>query len=129
MLHPQHELADLFREKFPAERTFSWWDYRGGAFHRKQGLRIDFLLATPTAMRRVHAVPTQPGRIAVSSVMVDGEVARRRKVGDGTVMEIATKRGPWYQICWAYCSSTVSGRIDSAAAGKSRARNTNRIRV
>ncbi len=34
----------------PSTRTtqaFSWWDYRGGAFHRKQGLRIDLLLATP----------------------------------------------------------------------------------
>ena len=36
---------DLFRERFPDEQKFSWWDYRGGAFHRKMGLRIDFLLA------------------------------------------------------------------------------------
>jgi len=48
--------VDVFREKFPDTRAYSWWDYRGGAFHRKQGLRIDFLLATPAAMERVRAV-------------------------------------------------------------------------
>ncbi|MGF1614833.1 MAG: exodeoxyribonuclease III [Gammaproteobacteria bacterium] len=39
--------VDLYRHQFPANRAFSWWDYRGGAFHKQQGLRIDFLLATP----------------------------------------------------------------------------------
>ena len=27
--------VDVFREKFPDLQAFSWWDYRGGAFHRK----------------------------------------------------------------------------------------------
>lgn len=40
-------LVDLFRHRHPDLQAFSWWDYRGGAFHRKQGLRIDFLLASP----------------------------------------------------------------------------------
>jgi len=48
--------ADVFREMHPDAQAFSWWDYRGGAFHRKQGLRLDILLATPAAMRRVRAV-------------------------------------------------------------------------
>jgi exodeoxyribonuclease-3 len=39
-------MIDLFRHLKPDEQMFSWWDYRGGAFHRKQGLRIDFLLGT-----------------------------------------------------------------------------------
>jgi len=39
-------LIDLYRHHNPDEQAFSWWDYRGGAFHRKQGLRIDFVLAT-----------------------------------------------------------------------------------
>ncbi len=39
-------LTDLFRNKYPDAQEFSWWDYRGGAFHRKHGLRIDFILAT-----------------------------------------------------------------------------------
>ena len=40
-------LVDLFRERYPDHKAFSWWDYRGGAFHRNQGLRIDFILGTP----------------------------------------------------------------------------------
>jgi exodeoxyribonuclease-3 len=48
--------SDVFRELHPDEPAYSWWDYRGGAFHQNQGLRIDFLLATPTALARVRAV-------------------------------------------------------------------------
>lgn len=47
---------DLFREMHPDERKFSWWDYRGGAFHLGQGLRIDFLLGTESAAKRLEAV-------------------------------------------------------------------------
>lgn len=46
-------LCDTFRELYPEEQQFSWWDYRGGAFHRGMGLRIDFVLATPTLMDEV----------------------------------------------------------------------------
>ena len=49
-------LMDIYREFFPKTQAFSWWDYRGGAFHKKQGLRIDFLLATENVMARVHSV-------------------------------------------------------------------------
>jgi exodeoxyribonuclease-3 len=49
-------LVDVYRHIHPDTQAFSWWDYRGGAFHRKQGLRIDFLLATPPALARVRAV-------------------------------------------------------------------------
>ena len=48
--------VDVYRRLFPDTQAFSWWDYRGGAFHRKHGLRIDFLLATPKAMERVRSV-------------------------------------------------------------------------
>lgn len=51
-------LIDLFRETHPAEQTFSWWDYRGGAFHRNMGLRIDLLLGTRPVMGRVESVGT-----------------------------------------------------------------------
>jgi exodeoxyribonuclease III len=44
---------DLFRAKHPVEQTFSWWDYRAGCFHKKQGLRIDFLIGTPDVASRV----------------------------------------------------------------------------
>lgn len=48
--------TDLYRAKFPETQEFSWWDYRGGAFHRKQGLRIDFLLGTPAIVDRLRSV-------------------------------------------------------------------------
>jgi exodeoxyribonuclease-3 len=49
-------LRDLYRELEPETKAFSWWDYRGGAFHRKQGLRIDFLLGTPAVVARLKSV-------------------------------------------------------------------------
>lgn len=49
-------LRDLFRESFPDEQSFTWWDYRGGAFHRGMGLRIDFLLGTTGLLDRVRSV-------------------------------------------------------------------------
>ena len=49
-------LVDLYREREPDTQAFSWWDYRGGAFHRKHGLRIDFLLGTPAVVRRLQTV-------------------------------------------------------------------------
>ncbi|XOV88547.1 MAG: exodeoxyribonuclease III [Pseudomonadota bacterium] len=49
-------LIDLFRRVKPQDRTFSWWDYRGGAFHRGQGLRIDLILGSPVTARRLGSV-------------------------------------------------------------------------
>ena len=49
-------LVDLFRELYPLEQKFSWWDYRAGSFHRNQGLRIDFLLATTPVLGRLKEV-------------------------------------------------------------------------
>ena len=36
-----------------APGTFSYWDYRGGAFHRNMGLRIDHILLTAPLAARV----------------------------------------------------------------------------
>jgi exodeoxyribonuclease-3 len=47
---------DLFRERYPEKQAFSWWDYRGGAFHRGQGLRIDLVLGTAPVLARTRAV-------------------------------------------------------------------------
>ncbi len=38
-------LEDVFLT-FNEPGTFSWWDYRGGSFHRGQGMRIDHVLLT-----------------------------------------------------------------------------------
>lgn len=49
-------LVDLFRAKYPDTQAYTWWDYRGGAFHKRQGLRIDLLLGTPAVAGRVRNV-------------------------------------------------------------------------
>lgn len=45
-------LVDVFRVYHPEEGHYSWWDYRGGAFHRKRGMRIDLILATQCLVDR-----------------------------------------------------------------------------
>ena len=37
--------TDCFRLHHPAEKMYSWWDYRMNAFKRNMGLRIDHILA------------------------------------------------------------------------------------
>ena len=37
---------DTFRLFEQAEKSFSWWDYRGGGFRRNLGMRIDLILAS-----------------------------------------------------------------------------------
>ena len=49
-------LADLYRRVEPEKQAFSWWDYRGGAFHRGMGLRIDMLLGNAAISQRVRDV-------------------------------------------------------------------------
>ena len=39
-------LHDAFAPHHPEGGVYSWWDYRGGAFHKNDGLRIDHILAT-----------------------------------------------------------------------------------
>ena len=51
-------LVDLWREKRPEEPGFSWWDYRQGAFHKRQGLRIDLLLGTKEIVSKTRDVQT-----------------------------------------------------------------------
>ncbi len=47
-------LVDIAREREPEARSFTWWDYRAGAWPRNQGFRIDYVLATrPLAARCV----------------------------------------------------------------------------
>jgi exodeoxyribonuclease-3 len=46
-------LVDVYRARHDAPGRFSWWDYRGGDFHKNVGMRIDLLLATPPAAARV----------------------------------------------------------------------------
>ncbi|MGE0030708.1 MAG: exodeoxyribonuclease III [Steroidobacteraceae bacterium] len=48
-------LADLFRRFEQPPKTYSWWDYRMGAFRRNHGLRIDLMLASAALAGRCTA--------------------------------------------------------------------------
>ena len=37
-------LVDAYRHLHPDEVGYTWWDYRQGHFHRRMGLRIDYVL-------------------------------------------------------------------------------------
>jgi exodeoxyribonuclease III len=46
---------DVVRDRWPAERVFTYWDYRAGMFHQDLGMRIDLVLATGRVAGRVKA--------------------------------------------------------------------------
>jgi exodeoxyribonuclease-3 len=46
-------LFDTFRQFEQPEKSFSWWDYRQGAFRRNNGLRIDLILAHQALSQRL----------------------------------------------------------------------------
>lgn len=39
-------LVDTLRERHPEPGIFTFWDYRNGDFHKRRGMRIDYLLAS-----------------------------------------------------------------------------------
>jgi exodeoxyribonuclease-3 len=45
-------LVDAFRHVEPNATQFTWWDYRGGSFHKNLGLRIDLGLLSPELAAR-----------------------------------------------------------------------------
>lgn len=65
LFHPQARAAlqelfaagfvDTFRLHHAAGGLYSWWDYRGLAFPRNLGLRIDLILASPALAKRCTA--------------------------------------------------------------------------
>lgn len=48
-------LHDVVRDRWPAERVFTYWDYRAGMFHQDLGMRIDLVLAAAPVAERVKA--------------------------------------------------------------------------
>ncbi|MDZ7372964.1 MAG: exodeoxyribonuclease III [candidate division KSB1 bacterium] len=40
-------LVDCYRRLYPEGRDFTWWDYRGAGIWKNQGMRIDYVLASP----------------------------------------------------------------------------------
>lgn len=51
----QWGLHDAFRIHHADPGLFSWWDYRGGSFHRGQGMRIDLVLLSHSLAKRCSA--------------------------------------------------------------------------
>ncbi|HEY0194782.1 MAG TPA: exodeoxyribonuclease III, partial [Kofleriaceae bacterium] len=45
-------LTDVFRRHHGDEQRYSWWDYRGVAFFKNQGLRIDMIYLTAPLVER-----------------------------------------------------------------------------
>lgn len=60
-------LYDTFRYLYPERQAFSWWDYRGGAIWKNEGMRIDYILCT------------KPLLDALVEVEIDTTPRRRRK--------------------------------------------------
>ena len=48
-------LVDGYRLRHPEPGRYTWWDYRAGAFHRNDGMRIDHLLVSGPLRERVIA--------------------------------------------------------------------------
>jgi exodeoxyribonuclease-3 len=60
-------MRDAQRVVLPQGEAFTWWDYRGGAFHRGHGLRIDLALVAG---------------LEVAAVTVDRVARRNNEAGD-----------------------------------------------
>jgi len=57
-------LTDAFRSVYPGDAgLYTFWDYRGGAFHRRRGMRIDLaMMSAPLAERVTWAVVDRNAR-------------------------------------------------------------------
>ena len=49
-------LSDIWRALRPEDPGHSWWDYRAGRFHKRQGLRIDLILASRPVLERARSI-------------------------------------------------------------------------
>ena len=48
-------LYDVFRSLYPGLEMYTWWSNRGRAWEKNVGWRIDYVFASPTAMKRVES--------------------------------------------------------------------------
>ena len=46
-------LVDAFRQRYPQDRLYSYWDYRAGDFHEHRGMRIDLILLSKALADRL----------------------------------------------------------------------------
>ncbi len=45
-------LVDTFRERYSQDGLYSYYDYQAGRFHKRQGMRIDYVLASASLATR-----------------------------------------------------------------------------
>lgn len=45
-------LVDTFRARYPEPGLFSYYDYQAGRFHKRQGMRIDYVLSSAPLAKR-----------------------------------------------------------------------------
>ncbi len=74
-------LVDVFRRLYDEDGLFSWWDYRGGSFHRHQGMRIDLILVTEVLAART------------TYALIDRNARKGEKPSDHTPVFIDTELG------------------------------------
>ena len=62
-------VVDAFRHFEQPEKSFSWWDYRQGAFRRNNGLRIDLILVHRQLLPRLAGcrIDVEPRRVERAS--------------------------------------------------------------
>lgn len=46
-------MEDCYRLLHQNTKEFSWWDYRGGSFEQNKGMRIDTIIANPSATKHL----------------------------------------------------------------------------
>ena len=49
-------LIDLYRSVHPKKSGFTWWDYKNGAFWKNMGMRIDYILTSPTLFKKAKSI-------------------------------------------------------------------------
>jgi exodeoxyribonuclease-3 len=58
---------EVTRERIPAERQYTQWDYQGGRFFKDEGMRIDFAYCSP----------------ALADAVADVRIVKRERAGKG----------------------------------------------
>lgn len=59
----QTGVRDTFRLFEQPDKSYTWWDYRMGAFRRNMGLRIDHIMVSPALQCRACTIDTSPRRL------------------------------------------------------------------
>src|SRR5205085_9727325 len=97
-------LVDAYRLRHDEAGRFTWWDYRGGDFHRNVGMRIDLLLVTKSLGKRV----------------VASEIAREARKGKPTPSDHAPlvvdvdQPGKAFDPGWAGADARIAARRGKA---------------